>query len=258
MPDITEIDETSLLPEKDWRNFIENRTNKKVLCYFLSEYLKARGQFYCWNNQSLIVAGGFQGIHKDEAFRCSKNGFQALPHLAGNHEETDSRIFLHIAKSNFKSFMVYSPDTDVYHIGLPVCVNKDVVIQLNITFGNQTYIPLPKLREALDNDIELRDIYNIDRYNFIQKLFICSGCDYVSCFGSHGKSAFLKNALKFATFAISGQLENGTRVSGNFLLLPEMNCSCYTKHKLCTICQKNVMSDIDFIDCANFENVLEM
>ena len=49
---------------------------------------------------------------------------QPTPQLAtgyeSNAEESDTRIWLHVRQSPLRRFYIFSPDTDVYHIGLPL------------------------------------------------------------------------------------------------------------------------------------------
>lgn len=37
-----------------------------------------------------------------------------------NHKESDTRVWLHARKTTHADILIYSPDTDVYHVGLGI------------------------------------------------------------------------------------------------------------------------------------------
>ena len=84
-----------------------------------------------------------------EAEKCATAWFvsvdQPKPQPAleykSNAEETDTRIWLHVHQSTQQRLYVMSPDTDVYHIGLPLHFgNKEILIEINVTGSNQKRI----------------------------------------------------------------------------------------------------------------------
>ena len=44
--------------------------------------------------------------------------------MFGNAEEVDTRIWLHASKSDAKKLLIFSPDTDTYHIGITATRSK--------------------------------------------------------------------------------------------------------------------------------------
>ena len=67
--DFTEIQPYTKLPGRgQWRTFLEDRSKKRGLCDFLCRYMISNATEYIRNDKSLIVAGGFQGANKNEAF----------------------------------------------------------------------------------------------------------------------------------------------------------------------------------------------
>jgi hypothetical protein len=67
-----------------------------------------------------ITAGGFDDEFRDQA-RCAFNNVTAEYIAAsGDHEEADTRAWLHAILSSATHIIIYSPDTDVYIIGLPL------------------------------------------------------------------------------------------------------------------------------------------
>ncbi len=50
-----------------------------------------------------------------------------------NAEEADTRLWFHVKHSGGQKKLLFSPDTDVYHIGLTAAnlTTNDIIIQLN-------------------------------------------------------------------------------------------------------------------------------
>ncbi len=84
------------------------------------------------------------------------------------------------------TILVYSPDTDVYNIGLTTLnENKEVIVQVNVPQSTkEIYINLNKLISALQNDPDLATITRENLPKIFQMLYVCSGCDYISYSGS--------------------------------------------------------------------------
>ena len=86
---------------------------------------------------------------------CGQNRPQPEPAFNCIAEETDTRIWLHATKSQHENILILSPDTDVYHIGLPLaCVkNKEIIVQVSAISSRQLkLLHLTSLVKALDND----------------------------------------------------------------------------------------------------------
>ena len=75
----------------------------------------------------LYIAGGFEGEIEDSAwFVTTEGNLQPNPIYTCNAEETDTLIWAHVNQSTSSKILILSPDTDVYHIGLPLInENKD-------------------------------------------------------------------------------------------------------------------------------------
>ena len=80
--------------------------------------------------------------------------------------------------------VIYSPDTDVYNIGLPFSsqlVSTTMIIQLNVPHTNEKkYLNINMMRTALQKDSDLGNLCQEKLCRIFQTLFICTGCDYVS------------------------------------------------------------------------------
>ena len=81
--------------------------------------------------------------------------------------------------------VIFSPDTDVYNIGLSVPDNKDYIIQLNVHYAiDKKYLILKHLKLAFQIDTDLHSLPTDNPNLIIQCLYIRSGCDYISYFKS--------------------------------------------------------------------------
>ena len=79
-----------------------------------------------------------------------------------NAEEADMRIWRHAYQSKATKILIYSPDTDVYNIGMSltsITSHQDCIVQINLPHTReQKFINLTNLLKALDNDPDLAGI----------------------------------------------------------------------------------------------------
>ncbi|CAG2237373.1 unnamed protein product [Mytilus edulis] len=126
-----------------------------------------------------------------------------IEQLRSNHEET--LIWLHVNKSQYSNILVFSPDTDVYFIGLSLISgplsSKNILVQKNMIAERAQYLNLNDLAHSLTRDPDVTGVSNLAKC--IQVLYICSGCDYVSFFVGFGKAFFFSTFFQYAQF-ISG------------------------------------------------------
>ena len=67
------------------------------------------------SHQKIVVAGGFDGEWRDKAVSIKRGQASTWePSLSSNHEEGDSRVWLHAFSSGKAQVLIYSPDTDTY------------------------------------------------------------------------------------------------------------------------------------------------
>ena len=115
--------------------------------------------------------------------------------------------------SNSNRILVYSPDTDVYNIGLPLVAEnmfKEIIVQLNLPQSNSNlYIHLNNLVTSMYLDPDLACIQQESLPQVFQMLFVSSGCDYISYFKGHGKAVFFNTFLQHTSF-ICGNLMDGS------------------------------------------------
>lgn len=194
---------------KKWREeFLKCRQCKRSLVIFLGNYLLQSIQMSLQPLQVLYVAGCFKNEISNTAwFAKGTNKPQPDPNLYSNAEETDSRIWLHATKAEKRKILVQSPDTDVYHIGLPLtCISsKEVVIQLSSVNSQEVkIINLSKFALTLKNDPDMVGISCELVPKIMQTIYIATGCDYISFFNNLGKSTFLKYFFEYSSFITAG------------------------------------------------------
>ena len=99
--------------------------------------------------------GGVDGEKKDKAFTCTNlETFENIS-FKSNHEEADSRVWFHALACAGKSILIFSPDADTVHIGLPFIdsdCDKNVILQLSDRLGHQSFIDVNKLANCFRND----------------------------------------------------------------------------------------------------------
>ena len=109
-------------------------------------------------NQKLVMAGCFQGHAEDQAWEISQEVKQPNPLLNCTAEEADTRVWLHTFRSPGSKKLLYSPDTDVYHIGLPLLQKypSDVFVQLSpMSSPERKLLHLNSLCNSLSADPDL-------------------------------------------------------------------------------------------------------
>ena len=238
----TDFSSDMMIPPKWRENVLNCRKCKRQLVCFLSTYFINKVKPRLRHTQRFITAGGLEGPLINKAL-CVTNGSQ--PHtddtLACNAEESDTRIWLHVLHSAGTKKLVLSPDTDVYHIGLPVVVGThlDVIVRLSLFSALELrLLNLQALITAFENDPDLAGIARTDITRIIQMLFIITGCDFVSFFNGLGKATFLNTLFEYSRFInanstdVPGTLSMTSLNSDGLLsFLRLVGCAYFKKHK---------------------------
>ena len=203
---------TKIIPSKWRENFINCRVCKRSLVKFIGSNLLASISSFLQPHQTLVTAGCFEGDLSNGAWMTKGNNKpQPEPLYTCNANETDTRIWLHVRKTHCSQILVISPDTDVYHIGLPLtCIKqKNVIVQLHpLSSRELKYLDLPALLHALTNDPDLAGINPSILPRVLQTIFITSGCDYISFFSNIGKGTFLRYFFQYASFITANDNPN--------------------------------------------------
>ena len=136
--------------------------------------------------------------------------------------------------------MLYSPDTDVYHIGLPIMQEQaglEVYIQLHwCHIDSHRYIHLNKFIQALYSDPDLSQVHPEKRASVTQAVNILTGCDYISYFKG---ISFLNVLFQHATCITGGRDPLGTLADitcvensqiGLLAFVSLVGCAYFKKH----------------------------
>ncbi len=107
---------------EDYARFslVNCRYCKRQLVLYLGQAFLRLASELLRDEQKLIIAGCFQGEHVDSSIGITSSSVVVCLLLASNAEESDTRVWLHAISSAGSKKLVFSPDTDVYHIGLPL------------------------------------------------------------------------------------------------------------------------------------------
>ena len=211
----------------DWRGKLLNCSKcKRLLCEFLSHEMIQLVPSKLRDNQTFFTAGGFLNQHRNQCWSVIRSGVpQPLPYFRSEAEETDLRIWHHCKYSTGSKKMLYSPDTDVYHIGLPLLEQtSEIYIQLHgRRKDSNRYLYVNKLVQALHSDPDLAEVPIVQRTSILQMVYVATGCDYISYFKGIGKVFFLECALSTCYIYyrwlrpgwISGRYNHGKHINGS-------------------------------------------
>ena len=190
-----------------WRPLIECRECKQSIMAALSLAYAQTISLKLQAHQKLIVGGNLRDVWEISCGATSS--FQAREMYNTNAEEADMRIWRHVYQSKVNRFLIYSPDTDVYTIGLglDLTAHLECIVQINLPHSHeQRFVSINNLKIALEND---PDLASIDRERLPGMLFIVSGCDYTLYFAGLGKAAFLNAFYQYSNF-ITGNNQEGS------------------------------------------------
>ena len=126
---------------------------------------------------------------------------EPVPEYHSNAEEADNRIWCHATQPWAINILIYSPDTDVYNIGIGLTspTLKQYIIQLNVPHSaEKRYLHLNRMKIALANDPDLASLPRENLGVILQTLFISTGCNFVSYFKSLGKATILNTFFQHA------------------------------------------------------------
>ena len=196
---------------------------------------------YLQQDQTIYLAGGHDDTITETCWYAKQNTKpQPDPKYTSNAEETDTRLWVHVKQTEYRKILVISPDTDVYHIGLPLVSNKEVVVQVSpINSKEMKFVNLQALSSALCSDPDLAGLNATELCQILQTLFVCTGCDYISFFSGLGKATFLRYFFQYATFITGAnaqgsltniQLQGDIYKQGFLAFLRLVGTTYYKKH----------------------------
>ena len=116
-----------------WRTFLQCRQCKRSIIEAIGLSFLQKGKSWLSTGQKLVFGGCFEGDVNSwsiEHGECTP--LPAIQYLS-NATEADFQIWKHAVCSTLEKILIYSPDTDVYNIGLSFVHpnHKEYIIQLN-------------------------------------------------------------------------------------------------------------------------------
>lgn len=197
---------------RPWRDYLDCRKCKRSMIESLAIAFCKRAGISLKNRQKLILTGC---MTNGEDYGWELTAGNPVPKLttefSSNSPEADMRVWRHASQVDYKKILIYSPDTDVYNIGLTLLKPGEqymYVTQINLPQNPPRYVHINKLVNAFKTDPDLATIPKCKIPNIIQQLYICTGCDYVSYVAGIGKATFLNVLFQHASF-ITGSNSNG-------------------------------------------------
>ena len=196
-----------------WTDYINCRLCKYKIFEAVQMTYMQTGRASLEGPQKLILAGCQQsGPALDSAWEVSKESMvpQPQPAYTSNADESDCRIWKHVAGTTKTNILIYSPDTDVFNIGLGfdhLLAQKSITVQLNLPNKTQRFIDVNVLVRHLTQDPNLATLPPGRKGLILQTLYITSGCDYVSYFSGFGKAKFFQTFYEHANFICGTVME---------------------------------------------------
>eukprot|EP00117_Sycon_ciliatum_P026716 scpid47964/ scgid21868/ len=181
---------------KSWRKFLSCRKCKRMLVNFITTFSLFNSlHFLRQPHQAFVTGGGLDGDFTGKALGTAYGDpvVKQLDVYASDAEEADFRVWRHAAANG--PVVVYSPDTDTYHVALSgrEVADRSIAVQLDMPGApEQRFLLLSKLAKAINGDPDLAKVPSDSRLMLLQALFVLTGCDYLSYFSGISKLTFYK------------------------------------------------------------------
>lgn len=208
---------------KNWRRMLACSESKTKLAHFLADSWKCELKRKRIGDKILFVTCD------EKCFKITYSQVEEIEELKSNHEEADTRIFLHAkhAAATFGTVVIVADDTDVLIIAL--YLSQFISNNLLIRHGTKCRLRLldiKKLSSALGKVV----------CSALLGLHSWTGCDSVSSFASQGKIKALKllqnNSDYQQTFALLGSSWELTEELYN--RIQKFACQLYCKNTTIT------------------------
>ena len=190
------------IPHK-WRELLSCRKCKRNLTIYIATAMLESAPGFLTGEQEFIT--NIQEIAY--SINCEKEKLPR-PCYYSNADESDTRVWLHCIHAVGPRKLIYSPDTDVYQIGLtmqPILRQSHVLVQQSkSTTNSPKFIDMAALCNGIKLDSDLSAVQEEHRCQSIQSLYVSTDCDYVSFFTGLGKASFLSAFFQYAKFIASG------------------------------------------------------
>ena len=193
------------LPAQKWQEYVSCTTCIRSIIESIGLALLTNVRFWLDNEQRMVLAGCFSGTTENTAWMIEASNIvpQPCPCFTSTADEAHLRIWRHAKQCTANSVLIYSPDNNVYNIGLGniTSTNKTYIIQTNATNATEeSYIHLNNFISALNHDPDLASLPRDTISHILMVLYVCTGCDSVSYFKTIGKASFLNSFFKQSNF----------------------------------------------------------
>ena len=126
-----------------WREHLECRTCKRALVEAIGATYMEHALHRLSGSQSLVLAGC---LREDRALVIKQGSMQPDERYTSNAEEADMKLWKHALECKGQRILIYSPDTDVYNVGLTYVTASDsteIMVQKNLPHDStQKYVKL--------------------------------------------------------------------------------------------------------------------
>jgi hypothetical protein len=194
----------TILPHQLWSSILECRQCKASVVKAVGSSFFKNSRFWLEGQQTLVLAGCFDDdtVWVVEAPGITNAVPQPEPMFRSNAREGDQLIWRHAVKCSASKVLIYSPDTDIYNIGLTIQnQHKEIIIQNNVLHSpTKKYVHLNNLTTALVNDPDLANVTQSDICSIFVALFVGTGSDFTSYIKEIGKATFLNAFFQHADF----------------------------------------------------------
>ncbi|CAC5371821.1 unnamed protein product [Mytilus coruscus] len=186
---------SDLLLPTNWRNFLNVRDRKrKFVNYLSSQLINFALQRFQDHECTVVTAGGYEDLYVDKALGAGDGDISEFSDFNSNHEEGDTRVWLHAIHSKSQRIIIYSPNTDTFFVELPFidCLgDKTIYLQLKDSTFDHQFVDMHRFSLQMSNEMCLKELGNSE--NCIQMVYIASGCDFVSFFHGYGKKNLFRH-----------------------------------------------------------------
>ena len=194
---------------KEWNSFLRNSDNKTELFAFLATHIY----------QNFHPAGKFVFVTNDSDVLCWPKDQDVSLMAPCNHEEADSRIFVHAydasSRQDMNGIPVHTVDTDVVVLAITFC-GKHPDMELKVAVGSS-------MRSRYYNARVIQSIIGTDRVLSLLFFYSLTGCDTVSFIHRKTKAnAFsLWETMSNITEAFTRVMKNSEQIHENDFSLIE-------------------------------------
>ena len=106
-----------------WQNTIKCRMCKRRLTTYLSGYFVRKIRPFLTESQKFVTSGATDNFNS--VVVTNDTGACMWSTIESRVDESDTRLWLHLRYSAGTKKFILSPDTDVYHIGLPLVTPEE-------------------------------------------------------------------------------------------------------------------------------------